>query len=251
VIRHVETQVFNFQFKPHWHIFFDVLAMLLSAVVFKFQNFSRHASRSKKSFHESLYTDRYYQCLVVGAILGAFTLGSWNLSQMGGFRIGHSVIGALFGAILAIEIYKLSKNIRVSTGAPFALSICLGISVGRWGCFFAGLEDQTYGIATSLPWGVDFGDGVNRHPVQIYESLVCFVLFLLLLRLKKLDSDLFARTGFYIFILVYSVQRFVWEFLKPYEKLFLSFNIFHLTCVLLVVYAIVFLKRSKLAKEVS
>jgi len=29
--------------------------------------------------------------------------------------------------------------------------------------FFAGLPDYTYGTATKLPWGVDFGDGIPRH----------------------------------------------------------------------------------------
>ena len=35
---------------------------------------------------------------------------------------------------------------------------------------FAGLPDRTYGTPTSLPWAVDLGDGVGRHPVQVYES---------------------------------------------------------------------------------
>ena len=51
------------------------------------------------------------------------------------------------------------------------IPLCLGIIVGRWGCLFAGLADQTFGVPTGLPWGVDLGDGVPRHPVQIYESL--------------------------------------------------------------------------------
>jgi phosphatidylglycerol---prolipoprotein diacylglyceryl transferase len=25
------------------------------------------------------------------------------------------------------------------------------------GCFLTGLSDKTYGVATQLPWGVDFG----------------------------------------------------------------------------------------------
>jgi phosphatidylglycerol---prolipoprotein diacylglyceryl transferase len=33
------------------------------------------------------------------------------------------------------------------------------------------LSDKTDGIATNLPWGVDFGDGISRHPTQLYEIL--------------------------------------------------------------------------------
>ncbi len=43
--------------------------------------------------------------------------------------------------------------------------------VGRIGCFLAGLHDGTYGVPTSLPWGVDFGDGIARHPTQVYDML--------------------------------------------------------------------------------
>ena len=35
---------------------------------------------------------------------------------------------------------------------------------------------MTYGTATTLPWAVDFGDGVPRHPTQLYE--IAFVLLL-------------------------------------------------------------------------
>ena len=35
---------------------------------------------------------------------------------------------------------------------------------------FAGLPDDTYGLPSkrALPWAVDFGDGVPRHPTQLY-----------------------------------------------------------------------------------
>ena len=42
--------------------------------------------------------------------------------------------------------------------------------IGRWGCHFAGLADGTYGVPTTLPWGVDYGDHIARHPVALYES---------------------------------------------------------------------------------
>jgi hypothetical protein len=37
-------------------------------------------------------------------------------------------------------------------------------------------EDHTVGVATSLPWGINFADGLRRHPTQLYE-----IIFLLLL----------------------------------------------------------------------
>jgi prolipoprotein diacylglyceryltransferase len=44
-----------------------------------------------------------------------------------------------------------------------------GIVVGRIGCWLAGLHDDTHGLPTALPWGLDLGDGVLRHPSPLYE----------------------------------------------------------------------------------
>ena len=33
----------------------------------------------------------------------------------------------------------------------------------------AGLHDDTYGLPTALPWGIDLGDGVPRHPAPLND----------------------------------------------------------------------------------
>jgi hypothetical protein len=45
------------------------------------------------------------------------------------------------------------------------------------------------------------------------------------------------RNGFYLMVLFYAGQRFLWEFLKPYGTLFGPFNLFHLVCAGLALYA--------------
>ena len=95
---------------------------------------------------------------------------SLNLWLSGLPGIARSVEGALAGGIVAIELYKWRNGISLRTGARFALPLAIGIAVGRIGCYFAGLDDFTYGTPTTLPWGHDFGDGIARHPVQLYES---------------------------------------------------------------------------------
>ena len=47
--------------------------------------------------------------------------------------------------------------------------LLLGMALGRVGCHLAGLTDGTYGTATTLPWALDLGDGVARHPTNLYE----------------------------------------------------------------------------------
>jgi phosphatidylglycerol---prolipoprotein diacylglyceryl transferase len=52
-----------------------------------------------------------------------------------------------------------------------APAAALGIAIGCIGCLLAGLGDQTHSIPTGVAWGWDFGNGINRHPVALYESI--------------------------------------------------------------------------------
>lgn len=84
---------------------------------------------------------------------------------------GQSIVGGLLGGLVGVELGKRYAGVTESTGDRFVTPILVGILIGRVGCFLAGLEDETYGTATLLPWGVDFGDGISRHPTQIYDML--------------------------------------------------------------------------------
>jgi len=73
-------------------------------------------------------------------------------------------------------------GLRTSTGDLYAIPLALGIAIGRIGCFLTGLSDNTYGTATNLPWAINFGDGIPRHPTQLYEIAFLLALIPLLLR---------------------------------------------------------------------
>ena len=121
--------------------------------------------------------------------------------------------------------------------------VAAAIAIGRVGCFLAGLDDMTYGTPTTLPWGIDFGDGVHRHPVQLYESIAMAAFLAVFVILLRRGSEPVLRTGFYIFVGVYAAQRFVWEFLKPYGTVIGPFNLFHLLSLALIAYAFLYARR--------
>ncbi len=181
----------------------------------------------------------YGVALVAGAAIGGYGAGTLNLQITGLPGIGRSIVGALAGGIAAIEIFKRARGIRSSTGLLFVPAFATGVAVGRWGCYLSGIEDRTYGTVTALPWGHDFGDGLLRHPVQLYESFAMTAFLLAALVLLALRSRLFLANGFYLLVLFYALQRFAWEFLKPYGTLVGPFNLFHVICVALVVYSCV------------
>lgn len=179
----------------------------------------------------------YVVALALGAVVGGYGAGTLNLYLSGVNSPGRSIVGALAGAIAAIELLKRWRGVTQSTGLVFVPAFAASVIVGRLGCYFSGLEDHTYGTATALPWGHDFGDGIPRHPVQLYESLTMLAFLITALVLLANRNRFFLANGFYIMVLIYACQRFVWEFLKPYAAVIGPFNLFHFICVGLACYA--------------
>ena len=221
------------------HLLFDLLAYIVGTLllwkVFK---------PSRPTIEDENLRYAYYTVVIVGAFFGAFIVGSLNtLVSLDSSKviIGKSILGAIVGGVIAVESFKKIMNIKGSTGAYFVPSLAVGIAIGRIGCFVSGLEDYTYGVETNSIFGYDFGDGVLRHPVQLYESLTMALFFFYTLILYIKDRNYFEKVIFYQFILVYSLQRFVWEFFKPYESVAFGLNVFQFVCLGLMVYAVRYL----------
>lgn len=127
---------------------------------------------------------------------------------------GQSIVGGLIGGLIGVEISKRMAGIQGSTGDAFVMPLVVGIAIGRIGCFLAGLHDDTFGIATSLPWGVDFGDGIKRHPTQLYDIAAVLVLGLALARaLPWLSRE--PGLEFKLFLAGYLAWRLAIDALKP------------------------------------
>jgi phosphatidylglycerol:prolipoprotein diacylglycerol transferase len=126
---------------------------------------------------------------------------------------GKTIVGGLIGGLIAVEWMKRIIGEKSSTGDLFAAPIALGLAIGRVGCFLGGLQDNTYGTPTSLPWGVDFGDGVPRHPTQLYESICALGLFFFLMRVMRRPH----RNGdvFKMFMVLYLAWRLAVDCWKP------------------------------------
>jgi len=187
----------------------------------------------------------YFVMLGTGALLGAWLFGSLNSARSAVASPSHSIAGALAGGIAAVEFWKWRHGIRLSTGGAFVLPICAGIIIGRLGCLFSGLADYTYGTATWVPWAMDIGDGVGRHPVQLYESLSMAVFAGILVRARSAGRNWAVGHAFHAMIIVYAAQRFAWEFLKPYPTILGPLNVFHFLMMGLILYGVTWWGRSE------
>ena len=161
---------------------------------------------------------------IVGALLGAKAL-LFLRSGAEGMSIVASAgdfYGGFIGALVACAIFfRRHPTLPLLHAADIcAPAIPLGQAIGRLGCFMAG---DDYGRPTTVPWGVTFTNpeaadiggvplGVKLHPVQLYESAVCLVLFALLVWLERRrhrDGDVIV-----VYTVLYAIARFILEFFR-------------------------------------
>jgi phosphatidylglycerol:prolipoprotein diacylglycerol transferase len=134
---------------------------------------------------------------------------------------GQTIVGGLIGGLIGIEITKKIIGQTQSTGDDFILPLIVGTIIGRIGCFLAGLNDGTFGNPTTLPWGIDFGDGLYRHPTQLYDMLAVSLIGLFLwLNRTTLSKE--SGLAFKIYLASYLFWRLWVDGIKPvpYSYLF-------------------------------
>jgi Prolipoprotein diacylglyceryltransferase len=184
--------------------------------------------------------------IILGAAIGAF-LGSRIIgilenpaftmakSHLHDLYNAKTIMGGLFGGLLGVETAKRIINERNSSGDLFTLPLILGIFIGRIGCFLSGTNEFTYGTTTTFFTGMNLGDGLQRHPLALYELVFLIILFLLLRRLgSKTDNE--PGLLFKIFMLSYFGVRFLIEFLKPNIFFVLGLSTIQWLCIVCFVY---------------
>ena len=56
---------------------------------------------------------------------------------------GKTIVGALMGGWITVEVMKRYIGFRTSTGDLYAIPLAIGIAPRRMGCFLTGLSDNT------------------------------------------------------------------------------------------------------------
>ncbi len=184
------------------HFVFDLLAYSVGF----------HLYRLTRS--PSFLTARQAALVLVGAVIGGLLGARLVLA----YAAGKSIVGGILGGTLGVELAKKAARVTERTGDEVTFPLLLGLAIGRVGCFLAGLTDQTHGVPTDLPWGIDFGDGVLRHPVQLYEIAFLGILALALVLRKRRpwrQGDLYRGA-----VVAYLSFRFFVDFLKPFPLAF-------------------------------
>jgi phosphatidylglycerol---prolipoprotein diacylglyceryl transferase len=159
---------------------------------------------------------------LMGGLVGA-NAAQWLASG----APGKTALGGIAGGYLTVALYKRHLGLRRPTGDLFAVAVCAGEAVGRWGCFFGGC---CYGRPTDAPFAVYQHDAL-RHPTQIYLSVACFLIlwamYLFHRFVRPPENGLFFLHG-----LLYCAARFVIESYREGTALALSLTLAQWACLI-------------------
>ncbi|CAL2103604.1 Prolipoprotein diacylglyceryl transferase [Tenacibaculum sp. 190130A14a] len=217
------------------HLIFEYLAFFIAYryyVYLKKKNSDHISSNNRLS-------------IILGAAIGAF-LGSRliglfeNPADMFVKNIlellnTKTIMGGLFGGLIGVELCKKIIGESQSSGDLFTFPIILGIIIGRIGCFLSGVNEFTYGKETHFFLGMDLGDGLNRHPIVLYEILFLILLLLVLHKIKNQNS-LTSGMLFKLFMVSYFGFRFLIEFLKPNVFFIYGLSTIQILCLTCLIY---------------
>ncbi len=193
------------------------LGILFSFLAIRYLAKKRQLPLSRSDYDELLVLATV--AVVVGARLG-HVISSWGYYSSFPLQIfavwngGMAFHGGFIGLVAAGWWFAKKKKIRFYDLADIVvIPAALALAFGRIANF---LNGEFYGTPTSLPWGVKFGNiSEFRHPVQIYEAIKNFVIFVVLWQLLQ-QRKLKLPKGFlfWLFVFLYGSMRFVLEFVK-------------------------------------
>jgi len=209
----------------YWYGLFVVLGLLAGLTV-SLKLAKKFGLSPNKIFDLAFY-------MIVAGIIGAriyhiflewnyYSQDYWNIFKV--WQGGLAIHGGLIGGILVLIYFCWKEKINFwLLAAVFAPGIALGQAIGRWGNYF---NQELFGTPTNLPWGIpiNFMNRPDRyisaeffHPAFLYEFLgdliIFFVLLLIIKQLLKKKQENY-KIVFLTYLLLYSVLRFLTEFLR-------------------------------------
>ncbi len=175
--------------------------------------------------------------------------------------------GGAIGILLALWLYARNRADQPYLWVLDRIAIVAALG----GCFIRLgnlMNSEIVGAPTDVPWAFEFVNSyslsqaerlIPRHPAQLYESLSCLILFLLLFALYWKSKEKLPQGRFFgIFLAWIFGLRFFYEFIKENQVAFedgmrssLGLNMGQILSVPLVFIGITFLVRSFQQRDIE
>jgi prolipoprotein diacylglyceryltransferase len=226
------------------HPVFETLGIFLAM---RYYFFLKRKSSEKMSFNTSA-------AVLIGATAGAL-LGSKLIGNLENpyvlfenfsfkrFWTNNTIVGGLTFGLIGVEIAKKIVGHKESTGDLIVFPLILAMIIGRIGCFFMGIHEETYGLPTDSIFGMYLGDEYLRHPVALYE--IVFLIFMWFeLKMIARKNKYVSGFLFQLFMLSYFSFRFLLDFIKPRIEIIGNLGTIQLVCLSVIIYYIYKIKSS-------
>ena len=217
------------------HLVFETLAYFIG---YRYYAYLRKHQPDLISDENRLYI---FIGAAAGAFIGSHLVGIFeNPAGLAHFSLiylmgNKTIVGGMLGGLVGVELVKKRIGVSVSSGDLMVYPLILAMIIGRTGCFLAGLKDGTFGIASSLPWAIDFGDGVRRHPTNLYEFIFWITLWIVLTLIER-RYNFSNGARFKVFIVSYLIFRLIIEFVKPTYFFPVGLSTIQLVCIAGILY---------------
>jgi len=198
-------------FDVMWYGILIALGIVAGIIVISYRAPRYHDIPSDRAFNLIIL-------ILIAALAGTriyYVIFEWEFygahpEEILNFRAGGLAIhgGLIFGCLMAALLARIYREKFFNIVDVFFVGIPLGQAIGRWGNFF---NSEAHGTHTDLPWAI-IVNGDTVHPTFLYESIWCFILFLILWRVD--NRRLFVGQIFLLYCMLYSIERFFVEGLR-------------------------------------
>lgn len=233
--------------KIYWYSIMILLGVIIGGKII--------IEESKKlKFPENFMTNFLFYLIPI-AIIGArlyyvvFNLDYYMQSPIEILKVwegGLAIHGGIIFGILWVIIYSKKYKIRpMRLMDVMTVGLIIGQCIGRWGNFF---NQEAHGPAVTLEFltnlhlpkfiidGMNIG-GIYYQPTFLYESLWCFIGFIILLIIRRIKYIKIGQITSFYFIW-YGIGRFFIESLRTDSLLLVNFKIAQIISVVMVILGI-------------
>lgn len=144
---------------------------------------------------------------------------------------GLAIYGGIIGAVITIILYCKKKKISALDIMDYIVPyLALGQAIGRWGNFF---NVEAHGGETTSIFRmgiIENSQYIEVHPTFLYESIICFIIFLFLY--FKRNKRQYKGQLTYIYFVLYGFERAIIEGLRTDSLMLGNFRISQLLSII-------------------